>query len=342
MMPNRSTRVLATLGVTVSLALTAIAGPALVSAAPAPLLIGRGAVIDSFPLSGAVPGTVSPGRNVAFKVWAKNNGSSTISKLFLTGTTAGDFVDYDLINSGTDGTCAQGPAGGADIQCSWLGVVPGATIQLTFIAKTPGSGTSMPVDFEWSTSGFVDVSKGKNKSHGDAFTLMDSVALNGNINLFDGGYFQTAALVATNPALSRQNPQSTAIPAILGADFESGPFTVEENPAPGACPQKVLDEGRSCFGQESIINANGGQVFDDGFEVQIGLDGTIAPGNIQTINFAHILDNGTVELIDTTCSDLTPEPAELAEGGCKVIEPLGGGDALGHIFVNENGRIRNF
>jgi hypothetical protein len=341
MIRNKSTRVLTTLGVTVSLAIGAFAGPALVSAAPAPLLIGRGPVIGTDAPSGALPGIVTPGQNVAFQVWAKNDGSSNISKLFLTGLTAGEFVSVTVTNTGTTGTCAEGPEGESELQCSWLGVVPGATIKVFVVVQTPVTNNlSMPIDFEWSTSGYVQPAKGKNKSHGDAFKQMDAVALNGDGDLFYGGYFQAPATVATNPSVTRQNPQSTAIPAFNA--FTSGPLTVQEVPGSTyGCPDEVISAGGTCVGQWSLVNVNGGESFDGGFEIQIRLDGSVAGGNIQSLKFVHVLDDNTVKLITATCSDLSPDPSEM-DPGCKFIEPLGGGDALIHLFVLENGRARTF
>lgn len=344
MIRKKSTRVLATLGVTVSLALTAIAGPALVSAAPAPLTIGYGANPDANPpaTTGRLPAMVTPGNNVAFQVWARNDGSSNISKLFLTGLTAAEFVSVTVTNTGTTGTCAEGPEGESELQCSWLGVGPGATIKVFLIVRTPvTTNSSMPIDFEWSTTGYVTPAPGKkNNSHGDAFTQMDSVALNGDRDHFHGGYFQAPATVATNPAVTRQNPQSTAVPAFNA--FTSGPLTVQEVPGNTyACPDEVIALGGTCRGEWSIINVNGGEPFAGGFEIQIRLDGSVAGGNIQSLRFAHVLDDDTVNLITATCSDLSPAPSEM-DPGCKVIEPLGGGDALVHLFVLENGRARTF
>ena len=186
-------------------------GPALVSAAPAPLEIGYGPGFSTTLTSGAVQPKAAPGFNAAFEIWARNTGPSNISKLFLTGITPGTFKEVTVVNTGTSGSCAAGPGtNDVELQCSWTsGVSRGATIQIRVVFTTPSNGTAMPVDFEWSTTGYVTGKK--NNSHGDAFKQADTVSLDGDITKFNGGYLATgdSVIVATSAALNRNNPQST-------------------------------------------------------------------------------------------------------------------------------------
>ena len=122
----RSARTLATLCLTASFVVAAMAGPALVSAAPAPLQTGYGAVVgDLAPTTGAVQPTAAFNFSAAFDIWAKNTGPSNISKLFLTGLSKGAFKAVTLTQVGTNGTCVAGP-GTNDVQlmCSWPNGVP--------------------------------------------------------------------------------------------------------------------------------------------------------------------------------------------------------------------------
>ena len=76
MIRTRSARTLATLCLTASFAIAAMAGPALVSAAPAPLLIGYGPGFDTNLTTGRVQAKAAPGFNAAFEVWATNTAPS--------------------------------------------------------------------------------------------------------------------------------------------------------------------------------------------------------------------------------------------------------------------------
>jgi hypothetical protein len=326
MIRNRSTRVLATLGVTLSLTLAAVAGPAMVSAAPAPLLTGYGPVVDTSttaPTTGAVPLTVAPGNFAAFQIWAKNDGPSNIPSLFLTGLTAGEFEDVFVTFAGAplDESCAEGPEDGAELQCGWTQVVPGTEILITVVFKTPGSGATMPVDFEWSTVGFVEAGKGKNKSRGDAFQQMDSVALNGNDKVFDGGYIVDDPIIETNASLNRQNPQYTKVTAP-----ETGiGVTVEELNDISFCQAAF---GQSCFGQAVALNVNNGALYDDpGFTVEIGYN-----FNKPNASFLHQLDSGATFDITETCNDA------LSNVPCKIVTSSMG-KTTAFVLLNQNGRL---
>jgi hypothetical protein len=326
MIRNRSTRVFATLGVTVSLALAATAGPALVSAAPAPLLIGLGDTVGTPAASGAEPGTVAPGNYVAFNTWATNNGSSNISKLFLTGTaTPGDFAGFDLTNSpGLAGDCAQGPAGASDIRCSWLGVAPGATIQLKFIVSIPSSASSpVALDWEWSTSGYVDNAKGKNNSHGDAFKKMDSAALNSNNLKFDGSYIVNDLQVGTNDLLNRNNPQFVKVNSPV-----TGIGVTTEEQAPTAADLAACQAaGGSCVLDGNVLHLDNGNTLPQ-FTAELGYN-VNKPG----MQFIHITDGGISEDVPA-CVGAPVAP-------CAVVTTANG-KTFATIYLTENGKIYGY
>lgn len=328
MIRNRSTRVLATLGVSVSLALGALAGPAMVLAAPAPLTIGYGADYSLTPTTGVVPDTVAPGSYAAFEVWARNDGSSNISKLFLTGLSVGEFQAVSWTNENTTGTCNEGPEGVSELQCSWLGVGPGASVQITLVLKTPATNaSSMAMDFEWSTSGYVQ-GKGKNNSHGDAFKQMDSVALNGDISRFDGTYVIDANdSVGTSENLNRNNPQFTRVNA--NAFFVGkGVTAAEVNPTAAELLACQNAAGEACSGQASVLNVASGDPVPGGFSIMIGYDGN-KPG----IDFIHFFDDGvTFEPISITCN------ATHSVMPCKTVT-TSGGDTFATLWLLENGKV---
>ncbi|HEX5579368.1 MAG TPA: hypothetical protein VFY43_06860, partial [Candidatus Limnocylindria bacterium] len=317
MIRTRSWRTLATLVTTSALMLAALAGPALVSAAPAPLLIGKGDTIGQFPTTGAQPTEATYNAPVRFDVWAKNDGSSNISKLFLTAMTTGTFDEVEVVNDGTTGGCLPGSTSGVALECSWPnGVNPGATIKVTLILLTPSSGSKMDVDWEWSTTGFVVDTRGKNKSHGDAFQLMDTVALDGNTSTFNGRYVKNGdtGTVGTSGDLTRQNPQITTVyPPVQGIGV-----TVREETNLTQCTELY---GNSCFGQAVALNVNNGQIYSQGFRVDITFN-VNKPG----ANFIHFYDTpktvGGVtvyyEDITTTCN------ANHSNAPCKTVTTANG------------------
>jgi hypothetical protein len=289
---NRSVRVSATIGLTLALALGALVTPALVSAKPAPLEFGVGPGFDTAKTTGAMPLMVSPGSTVAFEVWARNKGGSNISKLFLTARTNAAFDSFILTNTGnTKGSCSGGPGGGVALRCSWKPFKPGATTRVLLILTAPASGNSLPVNFEWSSTGFV---AGGNNSHGDLFTKNDSVALNGDVDNFAGRWIKlgsTNLVVQTNQDLGEGNPQSTKV----HAPKDGIPVTVAEDDDISDCTD-YFGEENTCFGQAAILNVNNGETFDDAFTVVL-----VYAGVFPYAQFIHFPDNG--------------DPEELAECG---------------------------
>jgi hypothetical protein len=283
---NRSFRMPATIGLTLAMALGLMAAPALVSAKPAPLQFGFGPNFSTAD-TGAMPRMVSPGSTVAFEVWARNAGGSNISKLFLTARTNAAFDGVTVVNAGnTKGSCSAGPGGGVALKCSWKPFKPGASTQVLLVLTAPASGSSLPVNFEWSSSGYV---KGGNNSHGDLFTQDDSAALNGDINKFAGRWIKDGSdnlIVQTNPALSSGNPQSTKIIA----PTDGIPVTAAEDTDLSDCQELF---GEDCFGQASILNVNNGATFPGGFTVQV-----VYKGKFPYAEFVHILDDGTPQFLE--------------------------------------------
>jgi hypothetical protein len=183
------------------------------------------------------------------------------------------------------------------------------------ILNAPESGSSLPVNFEWSSNGYV---LGGNNSHGDLFTADDSVALNGNFNMFAGRYVIGANLVVeTNPDLGEGNPQSTKIIAPINGI----PVTAAEDADLSDCQE----EFEGCFGQASVLNVNNGQTFPGGFTVEV-----VYVGEFPYAQFVHFFDDGTFEELEE-CDYYGPEPPcfelEVEEGFTYVT-----------FYLTENGK----
>jgi hypothetical protein len=335
MFRNRSVRALASLGITLSLTISALAGS--VSAAPAP---------KPMPSVTAVPTQIAPDNAGAFDVSFENAGSSNYSQFFLDATTPDGLTYEGLVG----GPTLIPPAGEGDpvplstsvctssgnLECAFGPLNAGYTIALRplYDTEVDASGT-YSVEFIFTSTGTPSDKKGR--SHGDDFANTGKITINSDPN-FDGGYFTDPTPVATNPSLSRRNQQNTTIPAF--AAFNGGPLTAEEVPLSDfACPQQALDDGGSCFTQWSIINVDEATFYGTGFEVVIGLDSTLTSGQINAIKFVHVRDDGSVELIRELCDVTNGDPP--TNMSCRYFT-TSNGDTFAHIWFTQNGRLSGY
>jgi hypothetical protein len=332
---NRSIRALASLGITLSLTLSALA--ASVSAAPAP---------KPTPVVKAVPAQIAPGNAGAFDVSFTNAGTSNYSQFFLdaatpTGLTYKGLVAGPTLTAPGGATTNLDPSvcvdNAGDLDCAFGPLNAGYKIYVRPLYDTAddASGT-YSVNFIFTSTGTPSDKKGR--SHGDDFAAAGLITINSSTN-FDGGYFEDPTPIATNPSLTRRNPQSTSIPA-FGA-FNGGPLTAEEVAlSTFDCPQKVADDGGTCFTQWSVIDVDEGTPYTGGFEVIIGLDNTLASGQVNAIKFVHVKDDGSVELIKATC-DTTILGVVPGNMPCRWFESSGG-DTFAHIWLTGNGRLSGY
>lgn len=313
MFRNRSTRALASMGLSLSMAITVMAGPATTLAAQASA--EHSAV--------AVPGAVTPGSNVAFDVHFKNTDNSNLSQFFLNAVTpaGATFVGVESSSRGGCGNTA------GNLSCTFGALNSGAQINLRVVYTTTSSPGTFTVPFNFSTTG-VAPDKGHN-SHGDDYPTPGIVPLDATLN-FGGAYTSAAVQVVTdNQTLSkRQNPQFTKVFAPAGL------IGVTVGEAAGnafACPSQA----GSCFGQWSLIAVNSGVQYGGGFKVVLGYN-----GNIGNAKFVHVLDNGTVQLITAQCSSATPAVSEM-NPGCFIIGSSGG-DSFVTLWLIQNGRLSGY
>jgi hypothetical protein len=335
MFRHRSLRALASLGLTLSLTITALA--ASVSAAPP----GPKPAPSVTP----VPTEIAPGNAGAFDVSFTNGGSSNYSQFFLDAATPEGLTYQGLVDGPTliapdDSETDLPPEScnsSGDLECAFGPLNAGYTIYVRPLYDTEDTASgSYSVNFIFTSTGTPSDKKGR--SHGDDFAKAGSITINGDDD-FDGGYFTSPFEVATNPALSRRNQQSTTIPAF--AAFNGGPLTAEEVAlSTFECPSQVAADGGECFTLWSVIDVDEGTYYGDGFEIVIGLDSTLASGQVNAIKFVHVKDDGTVELITNLCDTTTPG---VAPGNmpCRYFTS-DGGDTLAHIWIQGNGRLSGY
>jgi hypothetical protein len=337
MFRNRSTRALASLFVTLSLTITTLAGSAS-AAPPAP---------KPTPTVIPVPEEIAPGNAGAFDVSFKNEGSSNYSQFFLDALTPAGLTFQGLVDGPTlispppASIRTTLPASSCvstlgNLDCAFGPLNAGYTIYVRPLYDTAdnASGT-YPVTFIFTSTGTP--SDGPGRSHGDDFKDTKSITINTDDD-FDGGYFKTPTGVLTNPSLSRRNQQSTEIPSF--ALFNGGPLTAEEVPLLDFdCPSDVAADGGDCFTLWSVINVDEHTTYTGGFEIIIGLDNTLASGQVNAIKFVHVRDDESVELVKNLCNVTTgAAPTNMP---CRYFTSSGG-DTFAHIWLIGNGRLSGY
>lgn len=325
-LPRRTIRTSIILAITTGLLLSSLISPAL------------GKLANVTVTATAVPGSVTPGANVAIDVRFFNSPStSNISQLFLNAAAPPDGWIFLGVESQSQGDpCVESTA---TFSCS-LGAVPAgttATVRAVYTTPSTASGTVSLNWFLFNTTGVAGDRKGN--SHGDNYPTTGNVTLDPDSD-FAGAYTSTdSQIVADNPVLHvRRNPQSTSVTSpdpLIGV-------MVGELPGNAAiCPAAAS----TCFGQWSFISVNGG--FDYG---AVGQSFTVVlayKGNIGNASFVHLFDDYSAanptayELIqypEDVCSDASPDFSELP---CMILGSSGG-DSFATLFLKENGQVRAY
>jgi hypothetical protein len=299
-----------------------MAGPATILAALAP----------ADHTATAVPGSVSPGERVAFDIHFKNTSSSNLASLSLDALTS-DATPAGATLLGVEpfdrGGC---DTTSGDLHCAFGALNSLDEINLRVVYTTPDVKGTFTVPFLFTTTG--NAPQGK-KSHGYNYPT-DGVAILDDSANFAGAYTSEDGQLVTDIQVldKNKNPQFTQVTApesLIGVTVGEEAIGVPTVPCPA--------EAGTCFGQWSIISVNPGNVLDytppGGIEVLIGYKGTI--GNAK---FVHVLDDGTVQLIEDQCSANPPTAAEL-KPGCFIINRVGG-DSFVTLWIWKNGRLSGY
>jgi hypothetical protein len=282
MIRQRVSTLLTTASLLLSLTAVSVALPASTLAAIPNVASGRGT--EAAPLgtaSSAVPSTVSPGAYVQFRVWARNDDTSTVSQFFLTETYGRTIYSASWSRSnGTSGSCATT----TPLSCSFGQLKPHEWINAVIVLQATASGSSMPVNFVWSTVGI---------GHGDSFPVPDSVGLNGTDD-FSGRYLvSTDSLIVGDVDVSAGNRQSTIVysPTTgIGVTVQDG------DGVSSACPAGV-----TCFGDTSDIHVGNGSSQYGQFKVVINVLSSAVPKGVNASNL-KVFHDGVQ--INTTCADV--------------------------------------
>jgi hypothetical protein len=283
MIRQRVSTLLTTLSLLVSLSAVSVALPASTLAAIPDVTAGLGTEATPIepPATSAQPSVVSPGAYVQFSTWARNDDTSTVSQFFLTESYERTIYSVNWTrNDGTPGTCPTT----IPLNCSFGQLKPGESIDAVIVLQAISTGTSMPVEFVWSTVGI---------GHGESFPVQDSVGLNGT-NDFSGRFLVTgdSLTVGDVETLGTNNKQSTIVfspTGGIGVSVEDGPGVSS------ACVP-----ASKCFGETSDIHVGNGSDQYGQFKVIVNLHSSEIPKGINTNNLIVYHDG---EALTTICAD---------------------------------------
>jgi hypothetical protein len=273
-----------------------------------------------------LPDAVSPGSSAGYTFRIHNGGSSNISHLFLADS-VNAAPTYFVNSRGT--VCQQSPT----LLCSFGALNSGASIDVTVAYATPSSGSAFDVTFQLNSNGSTFSDKGGN-SHGDTLSSNKlSTALSANKN-FAGRFAIDTTDVATDTALSKQNPQASSVTPPVSKI----PVTVEDGLATfggsGADPCGTAALAH-CIGDWARLNVNDGNASP--VKVTILLYGASLPkgATVSTIKLWH--EGSSPNPITTACSASTLPTAGGAE--CITVTQVGKNfQVVG--WLNHNGYIR--
>ncbi|MBI3748692.1 MAG: hypothetical protein HY262_07595 [Chloroflexi bacterium] len=218
-----------------ALALSVIGGGTAYAGTPAGWVAGFGTDSGATPQpgSGASTTAVSAGKTVGFFEWLRNDGPSNISQLFVnvtskpTASVAG--AQWTIKDNGTGGVVRSGICPTVTpLVCSLGALNDGQTAYLVAaftVASNVADGATEAITFNWNTTG---VPPGKNKSHGDALSWLDSAAVTNNGDAAGDFNFgdPNGLTVADNQKLTGKNQQATSatvVSTLTGAAVGDSP-----------------------------------------------------------------------------------------------------------------------
>jgi len=315
-----------------TLIILAITAGLLLSSAISPVL---GKLANVTVTATAVPGSVTPGNDVAIDVRFFNSPSpSNISQLYLSAATPFGWTLVGVESQSQGDPCDDSTG---TVVCSLGAVNAGATATVRVVYTTPSTVTGT-VNLNWflfNTTGVAGDRKGN--SHGDNYVTTGTVTLDPSSD-FAGAYTSTdSQIVADNPVLHvRRNPQSTSV---TSPDPLIGVMVGERPGNAVVCPAAAS----TCFGQWSVISVNDGAPYPNGFSVVLGYK-----GNIGNASFVHLFDSydpvtnptayETITNPDDLCTSATPSASEIP---CMILSSSNG-DSFATLWLKENGLVKAY
>ena len=284
------------------------------------------------------PAAVGAGKDAGFDVSVINNGPSNINALRVivtpTDTPSAMWTYLSPLTYTLGGPAVCGTT--TPLTCELGTLVGGASVSFTvayLVPATLGGNFDLNVAIRAGT-GDPD---GKNNSRGDKYEETNFAQIRGGD--FDAGFSVGADVYQTNPTLGTKNIQATTLeraPQLV-------PVTIEDGIATLAACDNVADspDCTGLFGEWSrlnVNNGNGGVDFGQPFKVTLMVRGGPGGGSAGDIAIIHVLDNGTIQLVDQTCTFAGTDPVPT-NVECLVATKVGNNWKL-EVWLLKNGFVR--
>jgi hypothetical protein len=289
----------------------------------------------------AVPGSVSPGKAVAFNVTIKNDGRSNISSVLMATDLAASnplavpLAVWDVQWTGQPAPlvmepCGTGPFTSA-LSCDFGSLVSGASVSLKIAFTTPSTGSSWAFNFVLTGNGNTPSDTG-GTSHGDTKKGPASVTLNSSPD-FAGGFVVDSDSFGTLVSLTKQNPQA----ATLSTSQDLQPTTLQEgNTYSGAGD---LCSTVNCIGQWATItapNPDGDLISGSLLIFGKGIPGSVGPEDILLYHLDGSGDDGIIgDQADERCASAT----DAASAPCIFVTEVGQNFRI-DFWLLHNGTLR--
>lgn len=264
-----------------------------------------------------LPTAVTAGRNAGYSAIVRNIGPSNINALTLTVTPASTpnatpaYFSGLTWNVGGPGTCTAT----GKLVCT-LGTVPAGTAISFIVAYAVPANQGGTFDVEFALrAGTGDTGSDGGSSRGDSFAKVAKTGVNSNQN-FDGGFAIGQTTYSDNQNVGRSNRQATT----LESPESLIPVTIEDGITSG-----VTCTGAACagvFGEWSKLGVANGKTYGQPFKVTLLVWGGAVPSGtkVEDVQFVHVLDDGTTEIIDTPCTPSTGTPTNAE---CLTVTKVG-------------------
>lgn len=295
-----------------------------------------------------LPDVVAPGNDAGWFVTVTNNGPSQINDLNIM-ITAPDsdqalptHISDLVLSSGGAETCSTSTG---SLVCNVGTVVDDGYVTFTVAFSVPGNQTgAFPLNIGLVAGTGDTGSDGPGKSRGDKKTFVDSTPVSASSN-FDGGFVVGSDDFAfqTNQNVGRRNLQATTLISpdnLIGVTIEDG-FT--NLPCDGtADPGTVHPACNSVFGEWSAVNVDDGTEFSAPFKVVLLISGAAVPGGTSTgdIVLVHVLDDGTVEVVGDSASEICADANTPATSGECIFVTKAGNNYQIVAWLLKNGTLR--
>jgi hypothetical protein len=293
----------------------------------------------------AVPGTVSPGRTVAYDVTIKNSGKSNISLLLMKTDMAANnplavpVYIGDAKWVGQPAPLVTRPCGSAPyttaLSCNFGSLVAGARVSLRIAFVTPSTGSSWSFNFLLTGNGNTPSDGGT--SHGDSEPGPASVALNSNSEFAGGFVVNAGEAFETTGDLTRQNPQSARL---VGSQDLALATLQESNSFSGA---GTLCRDVNCIGQWATVNAPNPDNAPIGGRLMIfgkQMPGSVGPEDIVLYHFGGTdAERGDDGIIGDEPSERCASASASASAPCIFVTEVGQNFQI-DFWLLHNGTLR--